>query len=243
MTKSKSEPFVMPSIPSVPMPGEPPLKLQVDAEHAGIRLLMPLLAVAGLIVGFMLGHTITRLIDDTLSSVCIGLPSAFIMLVIFTQIGERVIKPKWPSGRSVSLDSNQILFVDKHHQETVFLWANPLDFYAWHFPVVKRRTRVQRGWYCIAVQLQQKEQHITLYTFIDPEKTSAVPHFKDWFIKLRRRREMDDVKTFDPRLAAQITRLHKMENERWLHGGELSNQDFLTLMQLVERHGRYGFGS
>ncbi|MBZ0316523.1 MAG: hypothetical protein K8L91_08905 [Anaerolineae bacterium] len=227
----------------VPTAGETPLKLAVDAEHVGIRLAMPLLAIAGLIIGFMVGQMITRLIDETLSSLCLGIPLALIGLVIFTQIGERIIKPKWSSGRFVLLDSSQLLFRDKRRKETTFYWANPFDFYTWHFPIAKRRTRVERGWYCAAVQLQQNEQTVTLYTFLDPDKASDIPHFKEWFVKLRKRKEMDDVKAFDPRLAAQLTRLHKMENERWLHGGELSNQDFLTVMQLVERHGRYGFGS
>lgn len=230
-------------IPSIPTAGEPPLKLTVDAEHVGIRLAMPLLAIAGLIIGFMLGQVITRMMDETLSSLCLGIPLALVGLVIFTQIGERIIKPKWPSGRFVLLDSSQLLFRDKRRKETTFSWADPLDFYTWYFPIAKRRTRVERGWYCAAVQLQQNEQTVTLYTFLDPDKASEVPHFKEWFIKLRKRKEMDDVKAFDPRLAAQLTRLHKMENERWLHGGELSNEDFLTVMQLVERHGRYGFGS
>lgn len=230
-------------IPPLPTAGEAPLKLPIDAEHIGIRLTMPLLAIVGLILGFIVGQILTRMIDEALSSLCLGIPLALVSLVIFTQIGERIIKPRWPSGRFILLDSSYILFRDKHHEETTFHWADPLDFYAWYFPVAKRRTRVERGWYCTAIQLQQHEQTMTFYTFLDPDKTSNVPHFKEWFVKLRKRKEMDDVKAFDPRLATQITRLHKMENERWLHGGELSYQDFLTLMQLVERYGRYGFGS
>ncbi len=240
ITKSDPESLALPSIPTA---GESPLKLPVDAEHVGIRLALPILAIVGLIIGFMVGQTITRLIDDALSSLCLGLPLALIGLVVFTQLGERIVKPRWPSGRRLLLDSSQLVFLDKRRQATTFHWAGPLDFYAWYFPVAKRRTRVQRGWYCTAIQLQQNEQPMTFYTFFDPEKTASLPHFKDWFVKLRKRSELDDVKTFDPRLATQITRLHKMENERWLHGGELSNQDFLTLMQMVERHGRYGFGN
>ena len=209
----------------------------------GVRLALPVLAIVGLIIGFIVGQMMTRLIDDALNTLCLGIPMALVGLVIFAQLGERIVKPRWPSGRRLLLDSSQLVFVDRRKAETTLRWADSLDFYAWYFPVVKRRTRVQRGWYCTALQLQQHEQSMTFYTFLDPEKTSNVPHFKDWFVKLRKRRELDDVKAFDPRLATQINRLHKMENERWLHGGELSNQDFLTLMQMVERHGRYGFGN
>lgn len=230
-------------LPPIPTAEEPPLKLVVDPEHVGIRLLMPILAIGGLILGFILGQTLTPLIDEALSGLCLALPLALILLVIFTQIGERVIKPRWSSGRRVSLNTTEMVFIDKRHQTTTFHWAKPVDFYGWYFPVAKRRTRVQRGWYCTALRLQQDEKPLTLYAFFHPDKTSDIPKFKSWFIQLRKRQALDEVKAIDPRLAAQITRLQKMETERWLYGGEISNQDFLTLMQIVELYGRYGFGN
>jgi hypothetical protein len=226
---------------ALPTAGEPPAKLVVDAEHLGVRFLMTALAIGGLVVGAVIGQILAPMIDEALNSLCLVIPLAIVALVVFTQLGERVIKPRWSSGRSILLDSGHITLEDKRRgKKTTFEWMYPVEFHTWYFPVAQRRTRVQRGWYCTALRLQQNEQQIIVYTFLDPAKTNQVPHFKDHFIQLRKRKELESIKTLDARLAAQLTRLYKMEKERERYGGELSNHDFSLVWQAVERYGKQG---
>lgn len=235
---ANSENFASAAIPTA---GEPPLKLVVDAEHLGIRFLMTVLAIGGLVVGAVIGQILAPMIDEALNNLCLVIPLAIVALVAFTQLGERVIKPRWSSGRSILLDSGQIILEDKRRRKkTTFEWMYPVEFHAWYFPVAQRRTRVQRGWYCTALRLQQNEQQIIVYTFLDPAKTNQIPHFKDHFIQLRKRKELVSIKTLDARLAAQLTRLYKMEKEREQQGGELSIHDFSLVWQAVERYGKQG---
>jgi hypothetical protein len=230
-------------IPRVPLPGEPPLKMLVDTEHFGIRIMMTVFAFGGLGLGFVIGQVLAAAIDPTFSSLCLAIPLAIVAMVGLTQLGERVIKPRWTSGRTVYLDSAALQLEDRRRgarQETIIRWLDGVDVQAWYFPVTKRRTRVQRGWLCTSIQLRQGDQTIMLYAFLNPAVAQAMPRFKDWFVRLRKRKELDALQTFDPRLSVQMTRLRQLEGERWRDGAELSGEHFLAVMSMVEHYGRQG---
>ncbi len=219
-----------------------PTQMTVDAEHIGIRTAMPLLAIAGIIGGFILGGIIAPLLDEALSSLCMSLIGATAGLVILTQIGERVIKPLWGSGRNVTVDTSQLALIDrrrKPQKEKVIQWNDELGVQAWFFEVPTRKSRVSKGWYCTSVRLMQKQEDMIFYTFISPENAQSIPHFSDWFIHLRKKKERQELANADPRQAAEQERYRKLEDMRWNDGAELKVEDFLAVMNLVGKHGEH----
>jgi hypothetical protein len=102
--------------------------------------------------------------------------------------------------------------------------------------------RIPKGWYCASLRLQQVDQTVILYTFLQPEIAQGMPRFNEWFVQLHRREDTPADKSLDPRTAARKARLRQFEDERWHDGAELSVSDFLAVMSLVDQHGRPGPG-
>jgi hypothetical protein len=216
--------------------------MTVDAEHIGIRTAMPILAVVGLLGGFILGGIIAPLIDNALSTMCMSLFGAVAGLVILTQIGERAIKPLWHSSRSAIVDTSNLTIIDYRRRpkhETTIQWHHAFDVQAWYFEVPNRKSRVSKGWYCTSVRLIQDQEKLIFYTFMSPEEAQSIPHFSDWFVHLRKKKEREELATSDPHQAAIQDRHRKLEKLRWDDGAELKIEDFLALMNLVARHGQY----
>jgi len=226
----------------IPEITDSPTQMTVDAEHIGIRTTMPILAIGGLIGGFILGGIIAPLIDDALSTMCMSLIGATAGLVILTQIGERVVKPMWNSGRSLTVDTSNLALIDHRRRpkhETTIYWRDVFDVQAWYFEVPTRKSRVSKGWYCTSVRVIQDQEKLIFYTFMSPEEAQSLPHFSDWFIHLRKKKERQELSSSDPHQAAIQERYRKLEGLRWNDGAELKIEDFLALMNLVAQHGRY----
>jgi hypothetical protein len=91
----------------IPEITDSPIHMTVDAEHIGIRTAMPILAIVGLIGGFILGGIIAPLIDDAFSTMCMSLIGAIAGLVILTQIGERVVASHQREGQESGRPANR----------------------------------------------------------------------------------------------------------------------------------------
>lgn len=220
--------------------GDSPVQMPIDSEHIGIRTLMPLLAIAGLVGGFVLGSIIAPMIDEALSGLCVSLFMAVIGLLVVTQLGERLIKSHWTSGREVEVDRSQLALVDKRRRDAPQLtlrWHEGVGIYAWYFIVPTRRSRVPKGWYCTAIRLVQGEQQMILYAFLSPEVAHSLTHFTDWFVHLHNKKEREQMSVTDVRASAEQERFRRLESHRWFDGAELNAADFLAVMQLVDRHG------
>jgi hypothetical protein len=74
---------------------------------------------------------------------------------------------------------------------------------------------------------------------MSPEDARSLPHFSDWFIHLRKKKERQELSGSDPQQAAIQERYRKLEDLRWNDGAELKIEDFLALMNLVAKHGHY----
>lgn len=227
---------------NIPEITDTPTKMTVDAEHIGIRTTMPILAIVGLIGGFILGGILAPTIDESLSVMCLSLIGATAGLVILTQIGERVIKPMWKSGRTLTVDTSSLTLIDHRRRpkrETTIHWQTDFDVQTWYFEVPTRKSRVKKGWYCASTRLIQDQETLIFYTFISPEDAQTIPRFSDWFIQLRRKKEREELANTAPQQAATQERYHKLEHMRWNDGAELITADFLALMILVAQHGDY----
>lgn len=217
--------------------------IPVDTEHLGIRLFVPIVTVASLVGGYILGTAILHVILPNASGICLGIPMAFVFAALVLQIVEKLVKPRWHSGRHILLDE-QLTLVDIRrgkNKQLVFNWANPLDFDAWYFEVqTKRKSRVPQGWYCISLRLAQNNQTAIIYTFMNPEEAREVAGFNNNFIMLERQKSsalsQANLKKSEIQLSAQQKRLRNYENERWEDGAEVSSEDFLRIVAVVFTH-------
>ena len=60
---------------------------------------------------------------------------------------------------------------------------------------------------------------------------------QDWFLQLHPKDKREAIAEKDARLGAEQERLKHLENRRWNDGAELVGEDFLGIMELVNRHG------
>ncbi len=211
-----------------------PMTIAIDAEHIGVRLLIPVLTIVGIFGGVALAGMVQTLLGELVSLWCVVLVLAGLMAFIFAQIGERVIKPLWPSGRYLVLDHEGLTLhyrkANQKQHDYQFRWIDEPTVHSWYWEVETRKSRVQRGWYCLAVRLSADERHLTLYTFMSLTTAETLPRFQEWFVKLLPKTEREKMTASDPRGAAIQSRYKQLESERWLDGAEVSADDFALVM-------------
>lgn len=222
----------------------PPTRIIVDSEHIGIRTILPILAFVGFIGGILLGRVVAQMIDRALSPTCISATLALIGMIGMIQLGDHILKRLWTSGRYIDVDDSQITLVDsrrKTTEQTSINWHHPFQVQAWHFVVPTRKSRVPKGWYCVAVRLVQGHQEFIVYSFLKPEEAlQQITSFHEWFTELKPKRERTQLASVDPRWAAQQERYRRLETQRWQDGAEVDSTSFYRLMHYIQRYGQQG---
>ena len=216
-----------------------PRHIPVDVEHLGIRLLIPFLAIVGLGAGFVLGRIVAVSIDESLGTLCFSVGFAVVGMALMLQLGERVIKPRWSSGRHLTVSTESLTLHDTRggkQQETAIRWADELTSFPYYWVVGTGKSRVRKGWYCVAVQMRQGDDEVLLYTFLSPENAATLPEFDERFVKLLPRKEREELQKADPREAARQERYRKIEGQRFFDGAELQVEDFHAVMPLIATH-------
>jgi hypothetical protein len=220
--------------------------IPVDVEHIGIRLMIPIFTIIGLVAGFLLGVLLIHAVDESIAGVCGGLPLALVLTAVLLSIGERVIKPRWHSGRHLELDQQSLTLVDKRHgrhERNRLAWSEPVHVDGWYFEVPTRRGRVPKGWYCVSVHLSQNDQEVIVYTFMSPEDARQMKQWESGFTQLvsekssflnTKRRAVHHA-----RQAAQYKKLKGYEQERWSDGAEISPEDFQGINDLLSTYGNF----
>jgi hypothetical protein len=228
-------------IPPVPHESETPLAITVDAEHLGIRTLLPTMLIAGLIGGYWLGSVIKSLIDPTLPTLCVGLPVAIVTASILLQITEKVIKPMWKSKRAITLNQKELVYSDQRRKSNAtytFIWENPFEIQAWYFEV-RKGGRVPKGWYCASIALSrrigERQERVIFYAFVNPEKVHKMELFRDYFALLLPRKQREALVATDPVEATRQTLLRDLEGSRWFDGAEISAENLFAIVSVVDR--------
>ncbi len=237
--------------------------IPVDTEHLGIRLFVPIVTVASLVGGYILGAAVLNLVLPNASGICLGIPMALIFTAVILQIVEKIVKPRWHSGRHIVLD-DQLALVDTRrgkNKSLVFNWTKSTDVVAWYFEVhTKRKSRVPQGWYCTSLRLVQEDTTAIIYTFMSPEDAREMAGFSRHFTLLERQKSgglsqanlnktdkqqkrqasgrlsQASLNKTDFQLSAQQRRLRNYENERWEDGAEVASEDFLRIIATVFSH-------
>lgn len=207
----------------------------IDAEHFSVRFLVPVLTLGFTLVAHLVGLRILEMIlDDSVNLLCIMLPLDLVIFFVAGYVIEAGLKRLIPSQRYARLTDTALVVVDNRgsqRREWHIEWTSTVNVQAWRFRV-RRRSRIPKGWLCLAVQLLQDEQDVILYTFMAPEAAEKLRSY-DQFTRLRPRKETES--NSDLSAVAAQRRLLKLEDRRWEDGGEIKAHDFQLLLHRLEQ--------
>lgn len=192
----------------------------VDAEHGGLRI-----SIVFIFVAIWLGLFVV--LNSLISSEGVNILAiivSFAATALITQQIERLLKTRWPSGRAVEVQPDQIRIVKRNQIQHEINPEQRVNVLLWRFKIA-RRSRVPKGWFMVACALEQEDHYIPVYTFMSPDefdKLNATPHFP----LLQSKKELEKEGRENMRLAGEQRRLHIAENIRWMEGAEMTTDDF-----------------
>ncbi len=198
-------------------------RFPLDPEHGWLRVAMLLIFVGVWLLVFLLGQMLLAIEGALIISIVAG----FAIAALSAQRLEGPLKRRWPSGRSVSVTDSSIRLLRREEQQESLDTAQEVNVLTWRFRI-SRRSRVPKGWQMVAVALEQGERYIPLYTFMSSDDFETLRHHES-FTALQGRRQRRE--SGDLRLAGEQKRLHSAEQLRWLHGGEMSREDFSACLR------------
>jgi hypothetical protein len=211
--------------------------LPVDVEHAGVRFGVPLAAVAGGILIYLVANAILSSISSGGPLTCLALIVAGIGGVITAGLVDRALKRMWPSRRQLQVDVDGVRLVDRRRGvqgATDISWAGRINAIAWRFTVKRGSARITKGSIMLGCQLVQDDASMIVYTFA-PSADADDERYKD-FVQLMPRTVV--AKGDLPlREANRQRRLLRLEDERWEDGAELLAADFAYLIDRLAAHG------
>ena len=204
--------------------GGPLLVLPVDPEHNALRLTVIAVLIGSFIVGFIIFNAIIP--GESINFIAGIL--AFGVAVGITWLAERLLKNRWPSGRTVAVQENAIQLRSKVAVEREIDTSKHVNTLFWRFKI-KRGSRM-KGWFVVACALEQESNYLAAYTFMSAEQVNA-PDIANRFKLLLPNKDSDK----DLRLAGEQRRLRAAEEHRWMQGAEMSAADFQTFLAELQR--------
>jgi hypothetical protein len=200
----------------------------VDTEHSALRFTIMLV----FIVGWFISYMILNALVPSQGLNIIAIVVSFILTAVGTQQIERVLKQRWPSGRTLTLDHNTIKLSDRNNTQQID--ANQqVNVLMWRFEI-KRRSRVPKGWYMVACALEQEDTYLAAYTFMSPETFDALKTSHFTVLPSLKETEKTQGVRNDIRLMGEQRRLHAAENARWMNGAEMTNDDFIAFVRQLQ---------
>jgi hypothetical protein len=208
--------------------------MKVDAEHFAVRFWLPVLVIGVTVAFHFIALSVLGGARDSVNPECVVLPLDGLVLAVTAFGAERGLKRAIPSRRSATLSDTALAITDERRSPPEVRrveWDKTVNVQAWHF-AVRRKTRIPKGWYCMAIHLLQDETEVILYTFMPPDRAERLPGYKN-FVRLRPRKETES--SSDLGAVAQQRRLLKLEDARWADGAEIGHEDFQAVLSQIER--------
>jgi hypothetical protein len=202
------------------MDSSSPSVYAVDAEHSGLRVSIVFIFIGIWAAIFVVLNTLIASEGVNILAMVVS----FAATALLTQQVEKLLKTRWPSGRAVRVEPNQISIVKRNQVQHEIDPAQRVNVLLWRFKIA-RRSRVPKGWYMVACALEQEDHYIPVYTFMSPsdfDNLNATQHFS----LLQSRKELEKEGRDNMRLAGEQRRLHTAENIRWMEGAEMTTDDF-----------------
>lgn len=245
-------------------PQPAPVTLHADQEHSGIRIVVFISLFVGLFISFRLLAGVL----DTLATPawtdyvtflsCIG---SFPLALLFVWGLEKLLKRVWHSGLSLLLDDRGITVNNRrmgaareHAGEPVIVRSDPVNQMRWYFrlkgyPRGGRERRVSADWLCLAVELQQDDNRLSVFAFMPPQKAAAWTadpqegfhpiNPGELYDKSVRARIGPPTRPTIPShlLQTKDARYWLAERRRWENGIELTPDDFRALLDFAGQTG------
>ena len=205
-----------------------PATFNVDTEHGALRLTIMFIFIAGWVVAYIV---LNALIPNQGLNV-IAMIGSFVITAVTTQQLERVLKQRWPSGRTIQLDQSSIKLNDKANGQQIDA-EKQVNVLLWRF-AIKRRARVPKGWYMVACALEQNENYLPVYTFMSPDDFDALKTNHFTLLISQKETEKAEAKRTDLRLMGEQRRLHTAESARWMNGAEMTKVDFVNYVRALQ---------
>lgn len=202
----------------------------LDVEHSGIRLALPLIAIASFIGLLWLLSNVLRGEENS----CLNILMASAGALGVMALADGVLKRVWKSGRTLSVNEHKITVRDarsKRASEVTFDLTQRVNVLAWRFTVKRGSPSAPRGSVLLAMQLLQNEESVALYTLISAKESDEAKFAE--FIPLMPRSSVIQEK-LPLRELAQQRRLLQAEEQRWHEGAEMRRQDFIVLLETLK---------
>ncbi|MDX1662205.1 MAG: hypothetical protein R3272_00325 [Candidatus Promineifilaceae bacterium] len=225
-----------------------PLTVHVDPEHAGLRIVIPLILFLSFWVSYFILSTVLRSVFPALNSAvvlsCLG---AIPLSLLIAGASEVALKRVWRSGRRLRIEEEQLLFSDPEEGELQFdleqlhnlWWSLPLRGY----PRAGRERRMPDSYSMMGGQLQQGDRRLVIFTYAPPEQAEQWAEqypFQVLDPDAVYQRPTDEHLSHlaRPQLSAEVIagpsgRYWLAERNRWQEGVELAPDDFEILLQIT----------
>jgi hypothetical protein len=200
----------------------------VDAEHAGIR-------TAGCAT-FFIGGAVCFLVGSALLPEAAGIAALLGLLVgaLIAYGVDRQLRGRWPSGRVLQADANQIAITRNNEPEFSIDPHKQVNVIPYRFEVL-RNGRVKKGWLVVALVLEQDDALIPVYTFASPdqfEKLRLAKHFE--ILQRADKLNSNSNSVQEMKLAGKMRRMHEAEKVRGLEGAEMTLEQFEQYIQFLQ---------
>ena len=219
--------------------------IQVDVEHIGIRVAIPvaIIASAVLLYGWLSTAWPTFLNGVGVDDEAIGGTSAILLTLIgallIGALADRLLKRVWPSGKVLQIDASRIALLDRRSQTVALLRRDlRLNVRTWRFMIRRSTPRAPRGWYMVACRFMQDEATMVVYTFMPARKFESLPlahtcqeleQPPDRLTQMEKRQ----VKAQLLRERAEQRYISELETERASVGAELRPADFASFVNTL----------
>jgi hypothetical protein len=209
---------------------ELPQEFRVDPEPTSLRLALVIILLAGMLLGCFL----TSVVFDVVLYSILTLLGGIIVGAVVLQTAEKTLKSYWKSNHFVHVNYDAIYAITGDTKRQEIDPTQQVNVYMWRF-IIHRRSRVPKGWFVVAIALEQDDVYLPVFTFASPKVFANIP-FSMQFTKLLSKKERDGHYGGKDslRVAGEQRRLLTAESARDLHGVEMENDDFVRYLQLLQ---------
>ena len=217
-------------VPSSTVKQKPFMQLQqrqivVDTAHQGQRSVgCAVFAASTLILLLILSQALQANILFLLLPAVLGAS-------LVTAVVAFALRSQWRSRRFLEFDENMIALVDDGNVEHQVDPGRTLSLLAWCF-VVRRNTRVPRGWRVVALMLEQGDDAVVVYTLFEPDGFATWKRSPD-FVELQPTDEKRGRESAKRKLAGRQRRLFDAEERRHLYGAEVGSDTFIEVYEQI----------
>ena len=213
----------------------------VDNNHGGVRLVAFLAMIGGFLIAVFGVPPMIRSIATDVPPALLAMVIGFFLAVGLAWLSERVLRRIWPSGRILKLDDHVVAVRELNGAQTALNWNAPIHVSSWFFVIRSRRAWIPKGWYCVALRIQQGDDSITPYTFLKPEIAHTLPAWEEFeqLVPRPKHRQSSHDTSHIKLLEAQAD-LRIAEGERWQYGCEMEPQHFAELVSAVRERVTWG---